>query len=130
MKILHWNSGVDNGNTDKNMDLLRERRDARWLHTELLVGDYVIMPDGHEERVAHCMSDSAQTCAIDKASFYIWRDGRADMSGTLNPAHPVIRFRPIREERMGKFWFFHHDETGPHRGVYVELPVRVWRLSA
>lgn len=109
-------------------DDLRAKRLVRWCaRVGPRVGDFVRLPCGKLQRLAHDWGDSIQT--TDHGSFYLYGCAHADMSGSLDPGFARSRFRDSGQIRDGLFWFFHHDRAGAHRGVYFTMPCRIYHLS-
>jgi hypothetical protein len=60
-------------------------------------------------------------------SFFLYGDGAAEFSGTLNPAIPMDRLVDSGTKVNGRFWFFHHNDAKAHNGVYFSIPVPLFR---
>lgn len=96
------------------------------------VGDFIRMRDGTLRRFTHDWGDGMQTTVGDKhpctgdASFY-FGDGYMSFSGALDPAIPLQQIESTDEIQLGSVWFFHHNETRAHNGVYTKIPFRVYR---
>lgn len=107
-----------------NEELLSNRT-AMWDEEDgPRVGDYVIFPDGHQERFSHDWGDGLQTSP--GGSWYLG-DGYASFSGALNPAIPKARLEDTGYKRLGWFWFFKNDYARAHNGVNVQAICRVYR---
>lgn len=120
----------DNGHLDERNTEIAAETLAAWEARPAgipRVGDFVLMPGGQMQRCAHAWDDGMQTC--DGGSFYINRDGRANMSGTLRPQQLWEYFQRTDELKPGRFWFFSHGRAGAGRGVDFWLPCRVFRLE-
>lgn len=94
-----------------------------------LVGDFVIMPNGDTKRFAYAWDDGIQVTWKDDGSFYLCHNGSASMSGSLDPSIPYEQLEKTKEFREGQFWFFHHNISGAHRGVYFKIRCPVWRVK-
>lgn len=118
---------------EKDAHILAERVAALNARRESLrVGDWVIFADGVERRISYIWADendvpfSVQTSK--GGSFYLG-DGYVSFSGSL--------FKPVKPEtltltgdvRKGSVWFFHHDYSTAHNGVYAEMDFRVFKCS-
>lgn len=95
------------------------------------VGDFVIFPDGHEERCAHDMSrfdiDMMQT--YPGGSFALGR-GFVSHSGALNPGIPKSHLWPQRlEYRLGSCWIADRDYLTAGCAVDIRIPWRVFRYD-
>lgn len=117
------NAHLDNRNQKIAQDI-KCARDGH--HGAPEVGDFVIMPDGRYERCADGCRFSMQT--TEQGSFFVHADGTASMSGTLKRGRLLEYYQPTDETKMGRFWFFSHNQAGAGRGVDVFFPCRVWRL--
>lgn len=114
--------------TERNMDLIHARMVARARITEPAEGDFVRLHDGRFARICHCWDDTIQTTPA--GSYYMDRSGRCDYSGSLYPGVDRDALVATDETRTGQVWFFHHDMSGAHLGVYFDVPMRVWSLKA
>lgn len=93
-------------------------------------GDYVRFPTGEVERFSNEFGTALQTSPIWAGSFHLHAGGVSSFSGSLNPPIPADSLTLTTERMDGKFWFFHHGETGAHRGVYFAMPCRVYETTA
>lgn len=110
-----------------NDRLLEERTCLRLESTVPQVGDYVIFPDGREERISHDWGEPGVQTSV-SGSFYLG-DGYASFSGALNPLIPTERLVDTGETKPGSFWFFSGDYARADNGVDVEAPCRVYRYA-
>jgi hypothetical protein len=101
------------------------RKQKRHILGRLLVGDVVIMPDGQHMRFSHAWQKNIQTAT--GGSFFLYGDGDAEFSGTLNPGIPKDRLVDTGGEISARFWFFHHNEAKAHNGVYFSVMVPIYR---
>ncbi|MEB0032890.1 hypothetical protein QN372_19250 [Undibacterium sp. RTI2.1] len=101
---------------------------ARSQIVKPLVGDYILFPTGELERFSHEHENSLQTSP--SGSFYLGAAGLASFSGGLNPGTPLVAITRTGMKLPGTFWFFHHGESGAHRGVNFELSCRVFITTA
>lgn len=92
------------------------------------IGDCVLFASGQLERFSHQWPDGMQTSP--KGSFYLSGSGRGSFSGGLNPATPTGALKLTPVSLHGEFWFFHHGRPGAGRGVYFQIPCRVFRTAA
>jgi hypothetical protein len=123
MKLLDSNDQKDN-------QILR-RRFAAWEAIKgPRMGDYVIYPDGHSERISYDWGSKVQTSdAKFGSSFYLEECGYVSFSGGLNPPVPKNKLRETGRTLDGAFWFFHQDWWQADNGVGFELPCRVFELT-
>lgn len=119
---------------DERDKTIRDDRVAKFVaRTGPRVGDWVIMPDGTEQRFTHAWPDGLQTTCAPRfglGSFYFDRQGFMDYSGALDP---VVKFDKIRDTgkiKDGAVWFFHHDQSGAGRGVNAWVPCRVYEVRS
>lgn len=93
------------------------------------IGDYVRFPSGELERLSHDWGAEFQTSP--SGAFFLQGDGLSHLScGGLNPSTPRDKMESTNITLPGSFWFFHHDQVGPGRGVYFKIPCRVFQTSA
>lgn len=93
-----------------------------------LVGDWVIFPDSHHERISHdWWGESLQTSH--GGSFHLCKNGNGDFSGGLNSAIARQHFSDTGVVKEAYFWFFHHGFSTAHNGVDVYFPVKVWKCD-
>lgn len=94
------------------------------------MGDFVRFPSGEIERFSHDWQDDLQTSPLWAGSFYLGGHGNASFSGGLNPAIPFDSLTHSEQTMSGEFWFFHHNSPGAGRGVYFQIPCRVYTTTA
>lgn len=125
---------------DRDAELLAAREAARAAfdagHLHPRVGDVLIMPDGEtRRRVAHVWDYedgtewSIQPSAHTDSSFYMGQPGGMSHSGSLDSGIPRSCFTLVPGTANARAWFFHHDFSGAHRGVYFVTPVRQWKVE-
>lgn len=110
-------------------------------HDMPIVGDVVRWIDGSLRRVCHRWSDSIgpnregetfaeyQTSKTGRGSYFAFDSGHASYSGTLEPPARGEFFVLTQDIVEQEFWFFSHGLAGAGRGVYCNLPCRVWELK-
>ncbi|MDD2742036.1 MAG: hypothetical protein PHV02_07175 [Rhodocyclaceae bacterium] len=91
-------------------------------------GDFVRFPTGEKERFSWLYADAVQTSP--GGSFFLHEGGGAEFSGSLHPSIPMDSLTLSKEKLDGTFWFFHHGEAGAGRGVYFDVPCRVYQTTA
>ena len=122
----------ENGSTSPNVDaeLARQRLNALNNRTGPRVGDFVHFPDEEQpRRFTYDWNDGSMQTTIKgsrDASFHIYRNGYCDFSGSLDSEIPIDQCHDTGKKRLGRVWFFSCDSSGPHRGVNVNLPFRVY----
>lgn len=94
------------------------------------IGDFVRFPSGELERLCSNHLTRMQTSPVWAGSYFLGGSGKVSFSGSLNPIIPADSLTPTNELEDGEFWFFHHDEVGPGRGVRFSIPCRVFETSA
>lgn len=90
------------------------------------VGDYVDFSDGVTRRISYVWDDGVQTS--DGGSWYFGL-GYCSFSGGLYPSIKLGTLSLTKEKREGDVWFFHHDFSQAHNGVYTKVPFRVFKCS-
>lgn len=91
------------------------------------VGDFVIMRDGRLSRFTHDWGDTIQTMWHDGPGSFYFAGWYCSYSGGLDPGVNTSELVDTGELRDGLVWFFHHGESGAHRGVSCAIPCRVYR---
>jgi hypothetical protein len=116
---------------ERDAEILRER-EAEWNKRQgPRVGDFVIMPNNEVRRFTYDWGDDIQTTHpkfSGDVSFYFSGDCMS-FSGSLDHALPKSAMVDTGETRPGRAWFFHHNESGAHRGVYFWIDCRVYRYT-
>lgn len=114
---------------EKDQEVLAVAVKARDAQEGPRIGDFVLFPGGQLERFSHEWSDGIQTSP--GGSFYLGKQGNGSLScGGLNPAIHKGTLELTVAILPGSFWFFHHGVAGAGRGVYFEIPCRVFKTSA
>jgi len=102
---------------------------ARQKFSEPCMGDYLLFPSGELERFSSDWGDRIQTSP--SGGFYLTDSGFGDLScGALNPSTPKESLKPTEIFLPGRFWIFHHSIAGAGRGVWFNIPCRVFTTSA
>lgn len=127
MSIQYDFYGIPFEYDDKDEELRQQKIAARDAKTGCRNGDYIIFPSGETRRVSYHWGDSVQTSK--GGSWYISTCGASGFSGGLYMAVPIDTLTDTGEIRDAEFWFFHHDQSGAGRGVYVQMPCRVFTCS-
>ena len=118
---------------DEQDQVILDERIVEWNKVEgPRAGDYVIMPDGEYRRFTYDWRDNLQTTVSRvkdhyQASFYFFGSGMS-FSGSLDRAIFKDMLELTPEVKDGAAWFFHHGESGAHRGVHFNVPCRVYRV--
>lgn len=113
----------------RDQEILAECMKAREAIAGPRMGDYVLFPTGELERFSHNWGDELQTSP--SGSFFLHASGEGGFSGGLNPSTPANKLSLMISKTLpGTFWFFHHGFAGAGRGVYFEIPCRVYTTTA
>lgn len=114
----------------RNEDLLAERCENRARvaeNNEPQIGDYVILPDGREERITIIWWDG--DVQLGDGSFFLNPSGTANLSfGAPKPSVKADRLTPYGD-RTGTFWFFDGDYPRAHSAVHVTAPCKMFQLD-
>lgn len=110
--------------------ILAERLAARAQIGQPCIGDYVRFQTGELERISHDHGAKLQTSPLWAGSFYLLSNGNASFSGGLNPCIPQDSLALTDEVMPDAFWFFHHSQSGPGRGVRFSVPCRIYDTTA
>ena len=122
-------NNIPNDLDARDQEILAEIFNRRSAFTIPCIGDYVVFPTGQLERFSSDYSDRIQTSP--SGSFYLTSGGFGSLgSGALNPSIPRSTITPTDATLPGTFWFFHHGIGGAGRGVYFDIPCRVFKTSA
>ena len=93
------------------------------------LGDFVLFPSGQLERFSHELAGGMQTSP--GGAFFLGTCGQGSLScGGSNPPTPMEQLELTRASLPGSFWFFHHGVCGSGRGVYFDIPCRVFTTTA
>jgi hypothetical protein len=93
------------------------------------VGDFIILEDDTERRVAHDWGkDSGLQPTLGGAggSFYL-ADGYASHSGGMDRTIPHDELVDTGQTRPGAFWFFSRNIRRAGNGISVKAPCRIYR---
>ena len=112
---------------DQDAVILRDRSIALGRLQGVRVGDFIRMKDGSERRITYHWGERVQTTDHGKAGSFYLGDGYISFSGGLDSAIPLDRVRLIHHiGRLGRVWFFHHDQWRAHNRVDGWLDFRVY----
>lgn len=93
------------------------------------IGDFVQYADGSFKR---CCNDTGTGQQVTKAlehSYHAIRFGGVLYSGGLESDIPWAQLVEQKGKRLpGRFWFFHHNQSGGGRGVDFFMPCRVFSV--
>ena len=109
----------------KDVELFKERAAKRVQITTMEEGDFLMFNDGTVKRVANVVCNRVQPC--DSGSFYLNDSGTCTMSGSLDSSIPQNIFEVTEEFKDGSCWLFSENRAGAGRGVYSQIPFRVWK---
>lgn len=93
------------------------------------VGDFVIV-NGKYLRFAYAWPDQMQTTDREGSGSFALCDGYVSMSGSLDPGFKNEQLKITHERKVGRFWFFHHDNWCADNGVGVAAMCRVYKVEA
>jgi hypothetical protein len=114
--------------------ILAERVALLDKQAEPRVGDYVIFADGVTRRISYVWRFDSEDPAehevqtSDGGSWYLGT-GFCDFSGGLHSPVKAKTLTDTGEKREGEVWFFHHDWSTGHNGVYARVDFRVYRCN-
>lgn len=110
----------------KDVEILA-KREREWNERQgPRVGDFVQIG----ERLGRFSHDWGSTGLqwSECGSFYLGGSW-VEFSGGLNPTIPREKLTQTDRTQDGTFWFFHHAQSGAHRGVGCRIPCRVFRAQ-
>ena len=91
------------------------------------VGDWLIKDDGTFTRFTHDWCDSIQVGG-EGGSFHLSEYG-CSYSGSLDPSVKKDQMELTEVEKLGRVWIWDLGLAGASRGVYYEIPFRVYRMK-
>jgi hypothetical protein len=113
---------------EENIRIIKELTEARNKRIDILVGDYLRMPDGSESRVTYNWDNDVQDGG-GSGSFFLCGSGNASYSGGLNGLKPINKIHPTKETKKALFWIFSRNSAGGNRGFYFYIDVKVWQID-
>lgn len=113
---------------EENISIINQLTEYRNKRVDILVGDYLRMPDGSESRVTYCHDDGVQDGG-GSGSFFLNKSGQGSYSGGLNGIKPFNKIKPTNETKKALFWIFSRDLWGGNRGFYFYINVKVWKID-
>lgn len=119
---------MDTFTFDERDEAIRKQKLVHWTATPgPRVGDFVIMQDGRVSRFTHDCRTTIQTMWAGGPGSFYFSGWYCSYSGGLEPGVNKSQLVDTGELRDGLVWFFHHCESGAHRGVSCSIPCRVYR---
>jgi hypothetical protein len=128
--LIDWNK-LPNRYTDicnQNIDIISKLVETRNKRTDILTGDFLILPDGSESRITYNWGDSVQDGG-GSSSFYLHSSGNASYSGGLNDPKPVKKITFTGKTKTALFWIFSKNWSGSNRGFHFYIDVKIWELK-
>jgi len=113
----------------QNINIISELTEIRKKRTDILVGDYLEMPDGSISRITYCHDNGAQDGG-GSGSFFLHKSGQGSYSGSLNGIKPFDKIKPTNQTKKALFWIFSRDYWGGNRGFYFYIDVKVWKIDS
>jgi hypothetical protein len=128
--IIDWNNVPQRfiNICNENINIIAQLTDARNKRIDILVGDFLRMPDGSESRVTYCHDDGVQDGG-GSGSFFLHKSGQGSYSGGLDSCKPFEKIKPTTETKKALFWIFSKNWAGANRGFYFYLDVKVWQID-
>lgn len=113
---------------ERDLKILLNSFTAREQIERPRIGDFVAFATGQLERLSYDWDDGFQTSP--GGAFFLGKSGHGSLScGGLNPKTPLHALELTHTTLPGAFWFFHHGIPGCGRGVYFEIPCRVYKTK-
>jgi len=114
---------------EKDFDIIQSRLQAYDQVKGPRVGDFLNISYGKYVRFTHHWGDSIQTGP--DSSGYCLTENSISYSGSLDPSIPIELFEPYEYEpiKEGQIWAFSNGWAGAGRGVYLNVPFRVFQIS-
>lgn len=115
---------------DERDEVLRQQGLVYWQKAKgPRVGDYVEMPGGDLKRICELYADRFQLAEPRFGSSFHWAFWYCSHSGGCGDVFPLDCLTDTGRHADGTVWFFHHGQSGPHRGVTCSIPCRIYRLQ-
>jgi hypothetical protein len=128
--IVDWNSlpkrFIDI--CEKNINIIKQLSEARNKLNNILVGDFLRMPDGSVSRVTYQHDDGVQDGG-GSGSFFLYKSGDGSYSGGLNSCKPYDKIKSTNETRPALFWIFSQNWAGANRGFHFYINVKIWEIT-
>lgn len=118
------NAHLQPGRSTTLLDTIRTAWAAREGDTPR-VGDAYQPDNAPITRFTYTTDTKSQVGGM-RGSYHISRNGYADYSGSLDPFVDHAAIMPTKTVLLQPFWFFLDGQVGAHRGVTVQIPVRLW----
>lgn len=93
------------------------------------VGDYVDFADGRQTRISVISGKQLQINAPEFGSSFHFLWWYCSYSGGHGASLKLVDLIDTQTLRDGQVWFFHHDQSGPHRGVNCKIPCRIYNIK-
>jgi hypothetical protein len=113
--------------SEVNLSILAEREKQFNQVAGPRVGDYLLMPYGLYTRFTHAWDETIQTGGGSGSFFF--GSGYCSYSGGLDSGVSYTDLIETTETKKGAIWFFDKNISGAGRGVYFEIPFRVFTLK-
>jgi hypothetical protein len=111
-----------------NMNIVNELIEARNKRTDILVGDFLRMPDGSMSRVTYCHDGGVQDGG-GSSSFFLFPSGQASYSGGLDGCKPFDKIKPTNETKPALFWTWSKGWAGANRSFHFYTDVKIWQID-
>lgn len=113
---------------NENINIIAQLTEARNKRIDILVGDFLRMPDGSISRVTYCHDNGVQDGG-GAGSFFLYKSGQGSYSGGLDGIKPFDKIKPTNETKPALFWIFSQNRSGANRGFYFYIDVKVWQID-
>lgn len=113
---------------NENMNIVSKLIEARNKRPDILVGDFLRMPDGSMSRVTYCYDDGVQDGG-GSGSFFLFPSGQASYSGGLNGCKSFDKINPTNETKPALFWTWSRGCSGANRSFHFYADVKIWQID-
>ncbi len=113
---------------NENINIIMQLTETRRKRNDILVGDYLTMPDLSQSRITYCWDGESQDGG-GSGSFFLHKSGNASYSGSLNSSKQNSLMKLTGETKPALFWIFSRNWSGANRGFYFYLDVKVWKIE-
>ena len=111
-----------------DLSIFRERALKQSKLKGFNVGQVVLLPDGQIVTISHVWNDKVQTSGS-QGSLYLCSGGGVSRSGGLDSGILKSDLIPTERTHLQKCWIFHLNSSGAHRGVFWDIPFKIYTVK-
>ena len=112
---------------NKDLQLFKDREDARLKSDKPHVGDYIKRKDGRLTQIG-IFTYNGNFQDTPSSTPFLYKDGGASHSGgfTMDVLN-VANLKPLKQTKDLRCWIFSGDFAGGNCGVYSTIKTKVWK---